>query len=289
MYREGPGERPVQSPAEGRLRVRSVLFQIPVPSFLESLGLPGAIPVYSYGVAVLVSFLLTIRLAQKRAGRLGVAAEKVQDIALWTIIGGIAGARLMHVALYRGSYASFADVLRLYNGGLVLHGAFIAVPAVLLILSGRHALPLADILKIFIPLLPMSIGIGRLGCFLNGCCYGAPATTPWGISYAPDSLYPGYDGGPVHPVQIYAFVLGLALSSALLLIEKARPGLGGWDLSMAFLGGYGLTRLLEEHFRDDTPAVFLGMLNSGQAASILLMLLCTVYFLAARFYRTRNP
>ncbi len=253
-----------------------ILLKIPVPEFLQTLGFPAFLPIFGYGVMVALAFLLFCTLAGRRARACGVSPAALQDIALWSLLAGVLGARLMHRLLYPEAYFEALDFLRLYNGGLVLYGAFLTTPPVLLLLVRRHGLTLDTFLKIIAPPLPAAIGVGRFGCFLNGCCFGRPTDLSCGVRFPKGSVPENYQGVPLHPTQLYACALGLILSLALYAVSETRPALSGKALALLFLLGYGGARLIEEYFRGDTPRHFLNMLTAGQATSLLFMALAAL-------------
>lgn len=251
--------------------MRSVLLRIPVPQWLQGWGLPESLPIFAYGLAVLISMLLTMVWATRRARRHHVGAQVVQDLCLWTLVSGILGARLMHRLLYAEYYSGLMDFFNLPSGGLVLYGALFTTPPAIWWICRKNGLSLDLAARIFAPLLPLSIGLGRLGCFMNGCCYGRSCEAPWGVSFPNDALYPGYASFPVHPSQLYAFGMGAALCALLLWWERRRPQWSGFAHGLLFVGSYGIIRLVEEHFRDDTPLHFASALTAGQALSLLLI------------------
>ncbi len=252
--------------------MRPVLFYIPVPGFLQG-WLPEQLPVFGYGTMVLLAYLSALILCKRHARKDGVDFKLIQDLMFWCLVSGVIGARIMHMLLYYHP-GGLLDFYKLYEGGLVLYGGFITVPPVMHWFIKKHGLSWSEVLRIMLPPLPLAIGIGRLGCFLNGCCWGSPGSGSFCISFPEGSLYQNYMGETVHPVQVYAFVLGCGLS-ALLHFYRRKIVVG--KLTAIFLIGYGVERIIEEAFRADTPLHVGGILTAGQAGSLILIL---VSFLA---------
>ena len=254
--------------------MRSVLFTIPLPSFLQSWGLPESLPVFGYGLMLLVAYLICTFWATRRAKTHGVDADVVNNISTTALISGVLGARLMHLILYPGGYHNFSDFFKLNEGGLVLYGFLLTTPLALWWSLRRNKLTFNSFFLIFLPVVPLGIGIGRLGCFLNGCCYGVKGDQPWCVTFPDDA--PAYGGGilesfPVHPSQLYAFAMGALVSLCLGWLPTIIRSLKGYQMALSFLFLYGLARLIEEGFRGDTPPHFLGLLTAGQGTSLLLM------------------
>ena len=254
--------------------MRSTLFSIPLPEFLQSLGLPAALPVFSYGLMILTAYLLATSWATKRGQTYGINKDQVQDITTATLISGIIGARMMHLFLYPEHYYSWVDILKIYEGGLVLYGFILTSPIIVALRLKRHNLSFHQFFMTFMPTLPLGIGIGRLGCFMNGCCFGVPGDLAWCVVYPEDSLpYQIHGNTAIHPSQIYAFILGTSLSAILHFVPKKFPNIKGFQLALCFTLGYGIIRLIEESFRGDTPLHFANSLTAGQATSLALILI----------------
>jgi phosphatidylglycerol:prolipoprotein diacylglycerol transferase len=154
--------------------MRQVIYWIPL-----KLGdwLPHGIPIYGYGLMLTLAFLICPWLAGRRAARVGIRKELMHDLAIWLFLGGIVGARLTFIWVEGESITRF---FRIWDGGLVFYGSaiggFVAyLLAYFFVLRKQHVSSwlLADIVA---PALAFGLFLGRLGCFLNGCCYGGVAS-----------------------------------------------------------------------------------------------------------------
>jgi phosphatidylglycerol:prolipoprotein diacylglycerol transferase len=134
------------------------------------------------------------------------------------------------------------------------HGGFLGVVIAMIFFARRHHLPWLSVTDFIAPLVPLGLGAGRIGNFINGELWGRPTSVPWGM------IFPQVDAIPRHPSQLYEFALeGIALFVILWwLARKPRPQ--GF-LSAAFLVGYGSFRFLVEFTRE--PDRFLGTLAFG--------------------------
>lgn len=228
----------------------------------------GRLAIYSYGAMVAAAFLVGTLLLWRRARREGAPGDWVLDLAILSILAAIIGARVAFVFLNLPYYlAEPWQIFNLREGGLTLYGGLAgAVLAGFWYLKRRGISPwcVADWLA---PVLAVGIAIGRVGCLLNGCCYGRLTGKDWGL---PVALV---DREPRYPTQL--FEAGGALLLALVLFwldhRMARqPVRQEGDLFLIFLGGYGLLRFFVEVWRD-TPRWWLG-LSLGQWSSLILVI-----------------
>jgi phosphatidylglycerol:prolipoprotein diacylglycerol transferase len=163
----------------------------------------SGLPIYGFGMMLFVAFVVCNWLAGRRAVSEGVAKETIQDLAIWLIIGGLIGARLTSFLSSKNPPANLQDFLyqfiRIWDGGIVLYGAVIGggisyLLAYFLVFRKQRVstLKLADIIA---PSLAVGLAIGRIGCFLNGCCYGQVACTdcPVYAFHFPLSAPPRYE------------------------------------------------------------------------------------------------
>ena len=163
----------------------------------------GSLKIYSYGVFVAIGFLAALWVSGREIARQGLDREKFLDMGFWVVLSAIAGARIFHVLVYWRQYAEApGEILKLWNGGLVFYGGFIAATAACVVFLRRNRmpfLPVADASSIGIVL---GLAFGRLGCTSAGCCFGKPTTLPWAITFTdPACLAPLHV--PLHPTQIY--------------------------------------------------------------------------------------
>jgi len=223
---------------------------------------------------ILIAYLLATHWAGSRGQKYNISKDQVQDITTGALISGIIGARMMHLFLYPSYYQSWVDIFKIYEGGLVLYGFILTSPIVVMLRLKKHHISLHDFFMTFTPTLPLGIGIGRLGCFLNGCCYGKPCDLPWAMIFPEGSLpHQIYGSISIHPSQLYSFLMGLILAALLNWIPKKWPQIRGFQLALCFTLGYSTIRLIEESFRGDTPLHFANLLTAGQATSVIIMLL----------------
>ncbi len=220
---------------------------------------------HSYGLMVALGFLVAVNLSAKRASILGLDPQRIQNLCLVALVGGIVGARGAYVLLNGELFRNYPlEILRIDHGGLVFYGGLIVGVAATLLALQRYQLPVWVTLDLMIPPLVLAQAIGRVGCFLNGCCYGKPTSVPWAGAFPQDGILR-------HPTQIYESLFLLALFFILKAMERRRVTPGTVILSYGLL--YGVWRFGVEFLRGDNPVVAFG-LTAFQWVSIPLALGC---------------
>jgi phosphatidylglycerol:prolipoprotein diacylglycerol transferase len=203
----------------------------------------GVLHITSYGLMLAVAFLVGTWLGLREARRLGLDEDGVVTVILVALAAAILGARglyvLEHLSDFRGSYLS---ALALWQGGLTLYGGVVAGAFAGLVAARRSGLPRWVTADALTPSLALGMVFGRVGCFLNGCCYGHPTKLPWGVVFPPDS-FASLEFGPVpvHPSQLYFSAAGLALFLLAWWCRRRQwvPGVLFWG----FLALFALVRI----------------------------------------------
>lgn len=251
------------------------------------------IPIYAYGFMMMVGFAGGILIVTRLARAEGIRSEAVYNISLCGILSGIVGARVLWIFLFapQDKPLSLLQMAAVWNGGLVFYGGLLFALLTCCTYVRLKKLPLARLADAFAPGLAFGLACGRVGCFLNGCCFGArcdPAawyavTFPPGSPAATHHLYAGWlDGGPslpVYPAQLFAAAASLLIMAALLLYHRYRRPFPG-SVLLLFVQLYAVARFLLEYIRDDTPVywpqTFFGGFNAGQVVALLTFIGATV-------------
>lgn len=198
----------------------------------------GFLHVRSYGLMLAVAFLFGTWLSLREARRRGLDGDKVVNVILVALVAGVLGARLLyvleHVPEFRREWGS---VLALWQGGLTLYGGIVAGTFAGLVAARRQGLPMWVTADALTPAIAVGTMFGRVGCYLNGCCYGRPTTLPWGVQFPPDS-FAGLEFGnaALHPSQLYFALAGLLLFGVTLLLRDRldTPGHLFWLFILLF-------------------------------------------------------
>jgi phosphatidylglycerol:prolipoprotein diacylglycerol transferase len=182
-------------------------------------------------------------------GRAPMTPGEVEEFLTWAVLGIIAGGRLGYTLFYQPGYylAHPLEILYVWQGGMSFHGGFLGVVAAAIWFCRRNGIPLAQMSDALAIAAPCGIMLGRLANFVNGELWGRPSGVPWAMVF-PD---PRSGGVPRHPSQLYQAALeGLALGLLMWWLATRR----GWlsrpgAMVGAFIGGYGVARLIGEGFR----------------------------------------
>src|SRR5262245_6065890 len=209
----------------------------------------GSIPIRSFGLMVLLGFVLALFYAMSTARRKlavfqsqssfltnaprksansaapsahPITPDHVFDMSLAALFVSIAGARILYVLLdlneFRGNWW---EVFQVWTGGISVHGAIVSGSLYLWWYCWRHKLDFLEFADICAPAFALGYSIGRIGCFLNGCCYGYACSLPWAsrflISERTHSLTP-----PSHPTQLYATAMNLAIFAILDRLSRRK-------------------------------------------------------------------
>lgn len=223
----------------------------------------GPVQIHWYGLAYLVGFVLAWWLAKRRADQLGLNAEQIGDLTFYAAAGVLLGGRMGYVLFYH--FERFLQdplwLLRIWEGGMAFHGGLLGVLIALWLFARKHQLPWLRLGDFVAPLVPIGLGLGRLGNFINGELWGRVTEVPWGM------VFPGAGPDPRHPSQLYqASLEGLLLF--ILLFWYARKPRPIGSVSGLFLLGYGTFRFIGEFARE--PDAHLGFLLAGLSMGQLL-------------------
>lgn len=181
----------------------------------------------------------------------------LDDVLFYGVLGVILGGRLGHVLFYQFSYylTHPLEIFAIWQGGMSFHGGLIGVLLAMFFLAHKYQLKWLTVTDFIAPLVPIGLGAGRIGNFINGELWGRPTEVAWGM------IFPHVDHLPRHPSQLYQFALeGVALF-ILLWVYSSKPRPVG-AVSGLFLIGYGVFRSFSEFFRQPDDG-FMGQLTLG--------------------------
>lgn len=257
----------------------------------------GPFVISSYGFMLIVAFITTYILIKRDGKRLGWPPELAQDIIFWAIIGGILGAKIYFLIenIGRGSGTNLAglwniiagifalnaqriaDGVQDFGAGLVFFGGFLGGLLAVTLLVRRKKISWLLIADVLSPYLILGYAIGRVGCFLAGCCHGIPSNLPWAIAF-PNGVEP--TTVPVHPTQLYEVTMGLIIFT-FLYRYRLKPHFAGQVFSL-YLILAGMERFFIEYIR--TNQRYLLGLTGAQYFGIIAIVLggCLLYWLPRR-------
>ena len=220
-----------------------------------------------------LGFLAAIYLAAREGRRAGIAPAKMWDAGLYALLFGIMGARIVHVLLDLEYYASRPlEIAMINRGGLAIHGGLIAGIVAACLFVKRNEMPLWKTADAFAPYIALGQAIGRIGCLLNGCCYGMATGLPFGIAL------PGHLQR-LHPTQVYSSVF-LFLTFIALKRMYHRKRFDG-EVFFSYLLIFSAGRFFIDFLRGDLRIVYFG-LRTSQFISLAIFMIA---FLCLRFRR----
>jgi phosphatidylglycerol:prolipoprotein diacylglycerol transferase len=258
----------------------------------------GSFPVRSFGVMVLAGFLLALWYAMtvvrremkgrdpKEKGLL--TPDHIFDFGLVALFVCILGARLLYISLHWSEFSgSPGDVLKIWTGGISVHGAIIAGAFYCWWYARRHGLSPGKLADLGGPSFALGYFVGRLGCFLNGCCYGSECNLPWAVRFHVDGK-PGVLTPPSHPAQVYESLMALVVFGILHFWRK-RPHRDG-EIILGFFGLYLVIRFIDELFRRGATAdLLIPSLGLTHSMTFSLVMLPVVLFFLLRLRRKPLP
>ena len=209
----------------------------------------GNLTIHTYGVMVALGFVLGLWLAMRRGLRDGLPQEWIADLGVPLILGTLVGARALYVlTFWRDQFADrpLWETVAIWQGGLVFYGGLVGATLFGVGYIYWKKWPLWKLADAVAPSVALGFACGRLGCLLNGCCFGRACSLPWAIHFPPTHETHG-DG--VHPTQLYdaLWALGLYAALAWRYRHKAFDG----QIFALFLAGYAVLRSGVELFRGD--------------------------------------
>lgn len=255
---------------------------------LPALDDGAGVPIRGYGVMLLVAAAAGTWLSIVRGRRMGFDADTILALGTEVFLWGLVGARLFYVLEYHGQFfgsgtsfgESLARIVNIAGGGLVVFGSLPTAAIAAWRFAGRRHLSLARIADCIAPGLLLGLAIGRVGCFLNGCCFGGPCDLPWAVRFpadtGPATAFPGADGGslPLHPAQLYA-ALDAAILAAVAMAATPLARRDG-EVFALVLTIHPISRILLEIIRVDEPPALGTPLSISQLVSLALLGLAAV-------------
>ena len=241
----------------------------------------GSIPLRSYGVMMMVGFLVGLYRALRAGRKKGIEPAALTDAALYSLLSGVVGARLVFVLLNWPEFRrNLGSVFSVWEGGLSFHGGVACAVGVVYLYTRRKRISFLLLADTLAPSLAIAYGFTRIGCFLNGCCYGVQTHLPWAVKF------PGVIGLR-HPTQLYAAAASFFIYLLLVRIEKIHKADGTYAsghicrpeackndglVFAAYLALYSLYRFLIEILRQGATAevVFWG-LTQAQLVSVVVL------------------
>ncbi|MFW6413748.1 MAG: prolipoprotein diacylglyceryl transferase [Verrucomicrobiota bacterium] len=252
-----------------------------------------------YGIFTALAFIVGYLTVRYRIRQYKVEnPASYEQLVFWGLIGGIIGARLLYVFQYWEHFAGdLLEIFRIDHGGLVFQGGLIGAFALGLLIAGINKAGIRLALDIFAPALALAHAVGRIGCFLNGCCFGEPYRGPLAVQYPAGSpasyvqrelgIIPDTIGAipeAVFPIQLVASAGNLIIFFLLLLLQRRLKVKG--QLFAMYVMLYSVIRFTVEFGRGDYLDSSAG-LTPAQSVGMVLFPLALLAFIGLQKFRSR--
>lgn len=232
----------------------------------------GPIKIHWYGIMYLVGFIGAWILACWRSKhyQLNWSTEQISDLVFYGALGVILGGRIGYMIFYNTHELLHEPwiLFKIWEGGMSFHGGFIGVLIAGWFYCYQYKRQFFEVTDFIAPLVPLGLGAGRIGNFINGELWGRITDVPWGV------IYPHVDENPRHPSELYEFGLEGLVLFILVWWYASKPRNPG-SVSAVFLIGYSFSRIIAECFRQPDAQlgyIALGWMTMGQFLSIPMLL-----------------
>jgi phosphatidylglycerol:prolipoprotein diacylglycerol transferase len=254
-----------------------ILLKVPFPEFtLGPFHLGPTLTLHTYGVLLAIAFLAGLFVVSSQAKRAGLDANRITDMAVWVLIAGLLGAKVLLVLVdWRYFGRNPRDVLSVFQSGGVFYGGLMGGILVAWWYARRHHLAGWQTADVLAPGVILGQAIGRLGCFSAGCCWGKPTAVPWAVTFT--DVYSARAVGtpmdtPVHPSQLYESFAAFLIFLFLVWLAPRKRFHG--QVTLAYVALYSVVRFTLEFWRGDPDrgAWFGGVVSTSQVIAVVLVL-----------------
>jgi phosphatidylglycerol---prolipoprotein diacylglyceryl transferase len=250
------------------------LISLPAFDLLGRTVGPLALP--TYGILLVLGMLAGLWVVTRQARKAGLVSETITDMAVYAIIAGLIGAKVLLLVVEWPYYSrNPRELLSLFQSGGVFYGGLLGAIPVAFWYARRHLLDGWKTADVLAPGVAVGQAVGRIGCFMAGCCYGKPTDVPWAVTFT--DLYANRNVGtpldtPLHPTQIYESLACFLIFGFLLWMAPRKRFHGQVVLAYVFL--YAVARFVIEIWRGDAVRgfVFGGRLSTSQLIALLMAL-----------------
>ncbi|HBG46797.1 MAG TPA: prolipoprotein diacylglyceryl transferase [Deltaproteobacteria bacterium] len=246
----------------------------------------GPVAVRFYGLMYVVAILVASVLITKEVKRKKIALtqDDVMNFIIWTVVGGIIGARAYYVAFNWDYYgANPFEIPAVWHGGLAIHGGLLGGISAAWLFLRRKSIAFWRMADAVAPSIILGQAFGRFGNFMNGDAHGRPTDLPWGIVFPPGSIAGSeFPGIPLHPVMLYEMLINLGIFSFLWFYLKKREHKSGFIFAV-YLTLYSIGRFVVEGFRADS--LMMDSMKAAQAVSVSIAAVSVIVIVSRRLWK----
>jgi phosphatidylglycerol---prolipoprotein diacylglyceryl transferase len=238
----------------------------------------GSFTVYSYGFCIMLGVIFAYLYISKNAkSELGIESEKISEMVLYVIIASVVGGK---VFLYLADLPRYlADPAQMFEGfgsGFVFYGSFLFAVPTLYWFFKKNKIPVLPMLDIVAIGGTIVHGLGKIGCFLSGCCHGKVCDAAFGVIFSHPETNAEPINTPLYPVQLIDAFMIFCITLLLVFLKKRKQFDG--QLILIYLILYGIGRFLTEFLRGDEGRGNIGPLSHSQFIGLCMAVLGTYFF-----------
>ena len=232
----------------------------------------GPVTIYSYGMMIAIAFVFGIYLARIEAARKNLKKDLIYDFSFYLIIGALIGARLYYISFFnpRSFIEEPLSIFRIWQGGLAIHGGILGGIVACILFAKQRGISFWKLADLVAPSLILGQAIGRIGCFLNGCCYGVPTESIFGVKFPQIAV-------AVHPTQLYELTLDLIGFFVLWGMRQKIKFDGG--LFLLYLMIYNSIRIAVSSLRGDSLYIWGTDIRIAQVISAVIFIIALALYI----------
>ena len=242
------------------------------------------VEIRSYGLMITLAFVVWMFLSMSRAKKRGIRPDHIVHLSLIIFLSAAIGARLLFIATHADNLRRFwHELLRTFTliavgvKGISMVGGVLLALISIVLYCYFHKIPLLRLFDAMAPPFGVGLFLSRIGCFLNGCCFGKPCDLPWCMKFPTDSpagmRFPDI---AIHPTQLYAALAGLLIALILFLLDR-KPRFDGFLFSLLGIL-FGIDRLLIDPFK------YVSLQEGGTPLSVNQILSLSIIGLTTALY-----
>ena len=236
----------------------------------------GRLTIFSYGVMTALGFFLAIYWPVRLAKNEGLSVTKMEGLGLVIVLTAGIGSKLLTALDYQGFYSGGWDHFffdQMLGKGGVFYGGFLMATTCAFMYCRVVKLPGWQVADCVAPGLALAQGLGRIGCFLAGCCWGTPTQLPFGVTFTSETAH-DLTGVPLnvklHPSQLYEAAIVLMAIPLLLWLRNTKRFQG--EVFIAYMMYYAVARFFLEFVRDDPRGSYVfNLLSTSQLISLIIL------------------